>query len=188
MFAVKFTLGEKRGLESKTNKCVLYYRRSENFPISGNWAASRLLPKVCPVLWESEFWLASCHGGFQQGSTVLSSGPALFPHTCPWLPSLPANSAPQLSRAGLKLPPLSHCLICFCSLSRSPVVFASCSPCWVQIQSPWCGPTWCPWVVLFYLFSLYYYSPNFICLLAIHIFLFLQWSLSLYRPVLKSML
>lgn len=36
MFAVKFTVGEKRGLGSKTNKCVLYYRRSESFPISGN--------------------------------------------------------------------------------------------------------------------------------------------------------
>lgn len=36
MFAVEFTAGEKRGLESKTNKCVLYYRRSENFPIGGN--------------------------------------------------------------------------------------------------------------------------------------------------------
>lgn len=36
MFAVEFTVGEKRGLESKTNKCVLCYRRSENFPIGGN--------------------------------------------------------------------------------------------------------------------------------------------------------
>lgn len=35
MFAVEFTVGEKRGLESKTNKCVLYCRRSEKFPMVG---------------------------------------------------------------------------------------------------------------------------------------------------------
>lgn len=34
MFAVEFTVGEKRGLESKTNKCVLYCR-SEKFPMVG---------------------------------------------------------------------------------------------------------------------------------------------------------
>lgn len=110
MFAVEFTVEEKRGLESKTNKCVLYYRRSENFPIGGNWAVWLDMPAdcfpKCPELWESESRLASCHGGASSKEPQCwALGQPSFHSAYPWLPSLTANSAPQLSWAELKLLP-----------------------------------------------------------------------------------
>lgn len=197
MFAVEFTAGEKRGLESKTNKCVLCYRRSENFPIGGNWAVWLDMPAdcfpKCPELWESESRLASCHGGASSKEPQCwALGQPSFHSAYPWLPSLTANSAPQLSRAELNFSPLpllnvlllifeiSSCVCClFTMLSSNSVTLV-----WSYLML-FSGP-------FLSLFFFPYYSPNFVCLLAIHLFLcwllFLQWFLSLYGPVFKSML
>lgn len=88
MFAVEFTVGEKRGLESKTNKCVLYCRRSEKFPMVGIQlgmpAGHACFPK-CPG---ESVWAGLLP--FQQGASGLSSGLSpccpLCQHTLPTAP------------------------------------------------------------------------------------------------------
>lgn len=188
MFAVKFAVGEKRGLGRKTNKCVLYYRRSENFPIGGNPAghASRLLPKV-PWALQSQSGLASCHGGFQQGAAVLSYGQPCL-HSLPWLPSL-QQTLPTARQAELRLLP-SPTLKCastifrgfqLCLLPVHPAEFKF-SPLGVLLPD---ALQWSFFIPFFFP----YYSPHFICLLAIHLFLcwllFLPWFFSLSKTRLQ---
>jgi len=87
-FVVKFAVGEKRGQESKTNKRVLYYRKSENLPVHGRGSPADCLA-ACLSSGESEARLACC---------------GLLPHRCsPCVLLLPHSSSPEQSSRTLPL-------------------------------------------------------------------------------------
>lgn len=175
MFAVKFTVGEKRGLESKTNKCVLCYR-SDNFPTAGDGAAWLDVPAVCfpkcPGLGERQAGLAPALLPARSRSAELCQpsfhGPApAASKLCPSSLQSTAQTSPTAQWASARFPGLLLVCCLFSLLSAHSVTLV-----WSSLI---------PSVVLFYLFFSYY-SPDFICLLAIHLFLcwllFLQWFLS----------
>lgn len=149
-------------------------------------AASRLeMPAVCLQRalssGDSHAGLACC----RRGATVPGCGPVL-PLPLPPLAALPTCSfTPWISRAELSNFSSPTVKVRSCSFLRSPLAFAACSPCWVQIQSTWWSylipssrVTSYPISFFLSLFTSFHLPVGFSSLLVLA--LFLQWLLCLW--------
>lgn len=155
--------------------------------------ASRLLPKAVLSSGRVNPGWPPATGGLpaRSHSAELWASPLSTVPTpgCPhWQQTLP-HSSPEQSSNFSPLPLLNVLLLIF--------EISSCVCClFTMLSSNSVTLVW-SYLILFSgpflsLFFFPYYSPNFMCLLAIHLFfcwlLFLQWFLSLYGPVFKSVL
>lgn len=109
---MKLAVGEKRGWESKTNKCVLCYRKSESFPLWESCSLAAGVPAAC---------CPSCRATLpasSRGHAPASSAP-LGGAFCP--------RAHQAELSDSSSPTICGCSCCSFSLHLFPAFFSTVS-------------------------------------------------------------